>query len=47
MLDPGFGGIGIGEAGPDVEGIGDSVRRGGLGNFGGIDLGIFFNCLHG
>jgi len=41
MLDPGVGGGGVSEAGPDVQRIGDGVR-GGLGR-----LGIFFDCLHG
>jgi hypothetical protein len=47
MLDPGVGGFGVGEVGPDVEGIGDGVGRGRLGSFGGVQLGIFFNYLHG
>ncbi len=41
MLDPGVRFVGVGEAGPDVQRIGDGTW-GGLGR-----LGFFFNCLHG
>jgi hypothetical protein len=41
MLDPSISGGCVGEAIPDVQGIGDGVRCG-IGGFG-----IFFNCRHG